>query len=56
VFIEPDQEDNEALSLHLQKQGVLIGIQKPPIRLVTHLDIDDVGIDRVITAVDSFYR
>lgn len=56
VFIEPDPEDNEALSQHLQKQGVLIGLQKPPIRLVTHLDIDDAGIDRVITAVDSFYR
>jgi threonine aldolase len=56
VFIEPDPEDNEALSQHLQKQGVLIGVQKPPIRLVTHLDIDDAGIDRVVTAVDSFYR
>jgi threonine aldolase len=56
VFIEPDPEDNEALSLHLQKQDILIGLQKPPIRLVTHLDINDAGIERVVTAVDSFYR
>ena len=56
VFIEPASTDLEPLRLHLQQQGVEIGDQKPPIRMVTHLDIDDGGIDRVIDAIRSYYR
>ncbi len=56
VFIEPEAHDLEPLRLHLEAQQILIGEQKPPIRLVTHLDIDSAGVDRVITAIHSFYR
>jgi threonine aldolase len=56
VFIEPEAKDLEPLRLHLQDQQILIGEQKPPLRLVTHLDIDVVGIDRTITAIHSYYR
>ena len=56
VFIEPQQKDLEPLRVHLQEQQILIGQQHPPLRLVTHLDIDDTGIDRVITAIRSYYR
>jgi threonine aldolase len=56
VFIEPQDKDLEPLRLHLQEQRILIGKQKPPLRLVTHLDIDDAGIDRVVTAIHSYYR
>jgi threonine aldolase len=55
VFIEPAAADIEPLRLHLERQGVLIGRQKPPIRLVTHLDIDDDGIARAIAAIRSYY-
>ena len=56
VFIEPRDSDLEPLRMHLQERGILIGRQNPPLRLVTHLDIDDAGIDRVVTAIQSYYR
>lgn len=56
VFIEPEAKHLEPLRLHLEAHQILIGRQKPRIRLVTHLDVDSAGIDRVITAIRSFYR
>ncbi len=56
VFIEPAADDVSALREHVEARGVLIGVQKPPLRLVTHLDIDDAGIERAIDAFQSFYR
>jgi threonine aldolase len=56
VFIEPQEKDLEPLRMHLQERRILIGRQNPPLRLVTHLDIDDAGIDRVVAAIDSYYR
>ena len=56
VFIEPEDKDLEPLRVHLEKQRILIGQQNRPVRLVTHLDIDNAGIDRVITAIHSYYR
>ena len=56
VFIKPQEKDLEPLRVHLQERQILIGQQNPPIRLVTHLDIDSAGIDRVITAIHSYYR
>jgi len=56
VFIEPQDKDLEPLRVHLQEQQILIGKQQPPLRLVTHLDIDDAGIDRVVKAINSYYR
>ncbi len=56
VFIEPDENDIEPLRLHLQDQQILIGEQKPPIRMVTHLDIDSAAIDRAVTVIHSYYR
>jgi threonine aldolase len=56
VFIEPDDKDLEPLRLHLEERRILIGQQKPPLRLVTHLDIDDAGIDRVVATIHSYYR
>jgi len=55
VFIEPRADDLEPLRLHLEARQVLFGHQKPPIRLVTHLDIDDAGIERAIEAIRSYY-
>jgi threonine aldolase len=56
VFIEPEAKDLEPLRLHLESHQIVIGRQKPRVRLVTHLDIDSAGIDRTITAIHSFYR
>lgn len=56
VFIEPRAQDLEPLRQHLLRHRVEIGQQSPRVRLVTHLDIDDAGIDRAITAFHSYYR
>ncbi|MBP6676868.1 MAG: low-specificity L-threonine aldolase, partial [Vitreoscilla sp.] len=54
VFVDVDGELGPALLAHLKAQGVLatglIGL-----RFVTHLDVDDAGIDRAIAAVRSFF-
>jgi threonine aldolase len=56
VFIEPRAQDLEPLRQHLEAHQVLIGYQHPPIRLVTHLDIDDDAIGRALEAIHSYYR
>ncbi len=56
VFVEPAVDEVAALRAHLEARGVLIGRQDPPLRLVTHLDVDDAGIERAIDAFRSFYR
>jgi threonine aldolase len=56
VFIEPKAKDLEPLRQHLLQHRVEIGHQGPRVRLVTHLDIDSAGIDRAITAFQSYYR
>jgi len=54
VFVDVDGNRGPALLDHLKAQGVLatglIGL-----RFVTHLDVDEAGIDRAIAAVRSFF-
>ena len=56
VFVEPEPEDHEELRRYLRSKGILIGGQKPKIRLVTHLDVNADDIDRVISEISAFYR
>lgn len=56
VFIEPPLEQIEPLRRHLESRRIEIGKQSPRIRMVTHLDIDDDGIERSIDAIRSFYE
>ena len=56
VFIDPPVEQYEALNQHLREHRVIPGDIESPTRLVTHLDIDDSAIERVIEAFQSFYR
>jgi len=56
VFIEPPLEQIEPLRQHLGSRHIEIGEQSPRIRMVTHLDIDDDGIERSIAAIRSFYE
>ena len=55
VFIEPRAEDLEPLRLHLEARQVQFGHQKPPLRMVLHLDIDDTGVERAVAAIRSYY-
>ncbi|AXA85060.1 low-specificity L-threonine aldolase [Lysobacter oculi] len=55
VFIEVAPERLKPLAAHLDAHGIRASIgYLPQVRLVTHLDIDDAGIDRAIHAFQSF--
>lgn len=51
VFLEPPAAELEPLRQYLHERDIVIGRQSPRIRLVTHLDIDDAGIERAIAAI-----
>jgi len=56
VFVEPASKDCEPLAAQLREKGIEIGDQHPRLRLVTHLDIDDDGIERAIDAFRAYYH
>ena len=56
VFIEPGAEEAVELVDYLRERGVEVGSPYAEMRLVTHLDVDDAGIEHVVGAFDSFYR
>jgi threonine aldolase len=56
VFIDVPTDRLRALDAHLRKAGIRISIgYLPTLRLVTHLDVDDAGIDRTIEAFARFF-
>ncbi len=56
VYIEPKAQHHEALYQYTLENNLLIGKQGLPVRLVTHLDLDDSGVDRAVSIIRSFYR
>ncbi len=55
VFIDVARERLRALDAHLRERGVRASIgYLPTVRLVTHLDIDDAGIERAVDAFRAF--
>ncbi len=54
VFIDCPLEQQQPLTDFLQQQGILIG-GYGQLRLVTHLDIDDAAIPRVVEAFRGFF-
>lgn len=56
VFINVPTDHLHALDLHMREQGIRISIgYLPTVRLVTHLDIDDDGIERTAAAFRRFF-
>lgn len=56
VFIDVPAERLRALDAHLREAGIRISIgYLPTLRLVTHLDVDDDGIDRTVAAFAAFF-
>ena len=56
VFIEVAAARLPALAAHLEAHGIRASIgYLPQVRLVTHLDIDDAGIDRTAEAFARFF-
>jgi len=57
VFIEVPVERLDALRAHMQAARVTLSIgYTPSVRLVTHLDVDDDGVQRVVDAFTQFQR
>ncbi|HEX7817671.1 low-specificity L-threonine aldolase [Dyella sp.] len=56
VFVDVPTDRLRALDAHLREAGIRISIgYLPTLRLVTHLDIDDEGIERVVSAFRDFF-
>ena len=56
VFIDVPAARLRELDVHLREAGIRISIgYLPTLRLVTHLDIDDDGIERVVEAFSAFF-
>ena len=56
VFIDVPADRLRALDSHLREHGIIASIgYLPSVRLVTHLDIDDDGLERAIDAMRSFF-
>lgn len=57
VFINVPADRLRALDAHLRDAGIRISIgYLPTLRLVTHLDVDDDGIERTAAAFGQFFR
>jgi threonine aldolase len=56
LFVRPRQNDIEGFKQYLQDQGIVTGPAGSTMRLVIHRDIDDSGIDRIIGAIQDYYR
>ena len=57
VFIDVPVDRLAAFKAHMDEAGVKLSIgYLPSIRMVTHLDIDDAGIDRAVAALRAFDR
>lgn len=54
VFATVPAEQAAGLSQHLKGRGVL-ALPRAPMRLVTHLDVDEAGIDRAVAAFSEFF-
>jgi threonine aldolase len=56
VFVDVPAERLRELDAHLRAASVRISIgYVPTLRLVTHLDVDDAGVERTITAFKAFF-
>jgi threonine aldolase len=56
VFIDVPAERLRDLDAHLRTASIRISIgYLPTLRLVTHLDIDDAGVERIIDAFKAFF-
>jgi threonine aldolase len=56
VFVDVPAGRLRELDAHLRDARVRISIgYLPTLRLVTHLDVDDEGVDRVVRAFQAFF-
>ena len=56
VFVTLPGGNFEEFFAHLEARRIRIFTRGPALRLVTHLDVDDAGLERAIGAFQDFYR
>jgi threonine aldolase len=56
VFATLPGERLDEFFAHLEARRIRVFTRGPALRLVTHLDIDEAGLERAIDAFESFYR
>jgi threonine aldolase len=56
VFVTLPAERMAEFFAHLEARHIRVFTRGPVLRLVTHLDIDDAGLERAIGAFQDFYR
>ena len=56
VFITPADGRQAELQAYLSDHGIVISAGVPSIRLVMHLDVNEDDVERIIEAIQSFYR
>lgn len=56
VYVDVPAEQLRDLDVHMKAAGIRISIgYTPTLRLVTHLDVDDEGVERVVEGLRSFF-
>jgi threonine aldolase len=55
AFVRPPPDRLQGLADYLKARGVLV-LPAPRLRLVTHLDVDDEGIELAVAAFESYFR
>ncbi len=56
IFLEPTENDRQALVQSLASAGILVGPPEQKIRVVAHLDIATDDISHVVEQIRDFYR
>ena len=54
VFVDMDERWRDDLREHFRMNGILVS-SRNPVRFVTHLDIDEAGIDEVVARCKAFF-
>ncbi|MGI9306396.1 MAG: low-specificity L-threonine aldolase [Gammaproteobacteria bacterium] len=55
AYFTPAETDRVPLFRHWKKRGILAGAPSPAMRLVTHLDVSEKGVDAAISAAAEYY-
>ena len=56
VYVDVPADQLQKMDVHMRAAGIRISIgYLPTLRLVTHLDVDDEGIERVVAAFRTFF-
>ena len=56
VFFTPRASERDDLMTAMTGKGILLGSQRPTLRIVLHKDIDDTALDRAMEAFSVFYN